>query len=511
MYDEQVRRQYKKVAYSGKLKLDFSPFETQLDQLSAGRIGELDRLLLEADIPSIQRQCQRGTLDARQLALYYLWRIRRYDVDRLNAVIELNPEALEIANALDAERRAGKLRGPLHGIPLLIKANIATGDRMHTTAGAKAMESARADRDSFIVRRLREAGAVPLGKANLSEWANFMTHFSANGFSVLGGQARNPYGKFDVSGSSSGSAAAVAANLIPAAIGTETCGSLIAPASANSIVSLKPSLGLVSRDRIIPISSEMDTAGPMARTMADVCLLMNAIEGPDPEDPATLNARTIFNGDCSQFLERDGLKGMRVGFVTQHKVAEADRAIVQSALDGLRSCGADVIELRIQQPFTWDDFIEVLCYGMKHDLNRYLASVQGYASMHSLAEVIQFNQQDLPNRAPFGQDQLERSQANLQTPQEHAALSGRIKSAAAAALRRLRSEGRADLLLSLGPSLSLYYAPAGFPALTIPGGYRKRGEPVGLTFVGDHLQDSRLVTAAYALEQMLNARKTPIL
>jgi amidase len=521
MYSKQVNRQYHTPAYTGKRALNDAIFA---EALPAQQTAALDDWLPWASVARLQQALHSGELTSHLLALYCLGRIRR--CAPLNAVGELNPEALELASKLDDERRSGVLRGPLHGIPLLLKDNISTGDQMHVTAGAKVLEGFRAGADSALAQKLRAAGALILGKANLSEWANFMTSTSANGFSVLGGQVRNPYGKYDVSGSSSGSAAAVAAGLVPLAVGTETCGSLIAPGSANSIAVLKPTLGLVSRRGIIPITGATDTAGPMARSVADLAPLLQAMTGPDPDDPVTLQPGAMRAVDWSSFLDADALRGMRLGFVTHLKPRPGEWELIERCARVLRACGAEVVHLSTQRAVPWKQAMQVFCYGMQHDLAGYFRSMPGPAPVSSLAEIIAFNSADLPNRAPFGQDLLERSQALSITLAQHAALVEKIRSVTGNELRRLRADtpgapepasgfpkgkgaGQVDLLVSLGNSLSGYYAIAGFPALTVPAGYRKAGRPFGLTFVGEPFEDGRLIAAAYAFEQAAQARVAP--
>jgi len=505
MYSKQVIRQYHTPNYIGQRALG----KVFSQELSPEQAAALDAWLPWAPVTLLQQRLQSGELTSRLLASYFLGRIRRYA--QLNAVGELNPDVWDLAGQLDDERRAGTLRGPLHGIPILLKDNISTGDRMHTTAGAKVLEHFQAGADAFIAQKLRAAGALILGKTNLSEWANFMTSTSANGFSVLGGQVRNPYGKFDVSGSSSGSAVAVSAGLVPLAVGTETCGSLIAPGAANSLAVLKPTLGLVSRRGIIPITAVTDTAGPMARSVADLALLLQAMAGPDPEDLATLQPQAEWPVDWSSFLDADALRGLRLGFVSPRKPRPAKQDLIERCTLVLRACGAQVVHLATRRAAPWKQVIQVFCYGMQHDLAAYFQSVPGPAPVSSLAEIITFNNADLPNRAPFGQDLLERSQALSLTSAEHAALAEKIRAVTGAELRRLRREGQVDLLVSLDNSLAGYYAIAGYPALTVPAGYRKAGKPFGLTLVGEPYEDSRLIAAAYAFEQAARARVAPVL
>ncbi|PSN76042.1 hypothetical protein C8B47_29415, partial [filamentous cyanobacterium CCP4] len=301
--------------YTSKRLRNFSPFESALASFSAARRSDLDALVLEATIPQLQQLMTSGDLTSEELVTYYLDRIQRYDVNQLNSVMELNPDALTIARNLDAERAEGNLWGPMHGIPVLVKDNITTGDQMHTTAGAYALKDWRGDRDAQLVKNLRNAGAVILGKANLSEWANYVDPAMPSGFSALGGQTRHPYGPFDPLGSSSGSAVSVAANFTAVSVGSETEGSIVRPAATNNIVGLKPTHGLVSGDYVIPLVDWMDVPGPMGRTVTDVATLLGALthtdegaeESPDP-DVAELQSK-----DFTRFLDLDRARQRRVG------------------------------------------------------------------------------------------------------------------------------------------------------------------------------------------------------
>jgi len=329
----QVAEQTAEHSYPLRRALDFSPFETDLAQLDLEMLQRLQILTERATIPELQAEMQAGRLTSEQLTLFYLWRIWRYN-DQLRAYLELNPEALEEARRLDRERQQGKVRGLLHGIPIGLKDNISTAAPMHTTAGAAVLAQHIADRDAFIVQRLRAAGAVILGKNNLSEWANFMTSQSVNGYSTLGGHTRNPYGPFDVGGSSSGTAAAVAANLAVAGIGSETSGSLVYPAAQNSLYTLKPTLGLVSRDRIIPITAAQDTAGPMSKHAPDLAVLMSAISGYDPGDAQT----QIAQGFTFPATPPTPPSGLRVGWV-QHIQRKGDQEALERVAQALRNLG----------------------------------------------------------------------------------------------------------------------------------------------------------------------------
>lgn len=505
----QIERQYSGPAYSGKRILEFGPFEEALKKLSSERIATLDEKLLNADIAAIQQMFTAGELTSEELALYYLDRIKRYDVNKLNSILELNPEALEIARKCDQERQAGQVKGNLHGIPVCLKDNIGTGDQMHNSAGAKVLENSRADRDAFIVRKLRDAGAIILGKTNLSEWANFMTSNSANGFSVLGGQTKSPYGKFDISGSSSGSAAAVAANLVTVSLGSETSGSLVSPASQNAVVTLKPSLGLVSRDRIIPITAAQDTAGPMGRSVADVALVMSVIAGYDADDPAASLAKSLDNTDFTQYLDKNSLQGMKVGVVAGGERARiGDAAMYEKMTRMLKEAGAEVKELNESEIGLSIDFLDILSYGINHDLEAYLATI-GEKEIKSLADVVNFNREDLANRAPFGQDLLEAALEDKFSAEEYTRKAQENREKLQQAIAGFLEKHDLELIASLANQLSATYAPAGCPALTVPLAYRENGEPVGLTFVGKYLDDGLLIKAAYAFEQAHPVRKNP--
>lgn len=493
---------------NARRRLDFTPFQTALGSLSPAKITELDRRLATATVLDIQTMLAQGELNAEQLVVYYVERIQRYDVNRLNSVLELNPDALSIARRLDAERQAGQSRGPLHGIPVLLKDNIATGDKMHTTAGAVALHASGADRDAFIAQRLRAAGAVILGKTNLSEWANFMTYPSVNGFSALGGPTRNPYGHFDVGGSSSGSGSAIAARLATVGVGTETSGSLTSPATQNSLVTLKPSLGLISRDRIIPISDKMDTAGPMTRTVTDLAVLLNALAGVDANDPLTQDAQSLAGVDFTHFLDANGLRGARVGVVRASLRKDDDPAIIARIQQVMEQAGATVVDVEWVGEAQFD-YRDILKYGLREGVNAYLAAVGDKAQVKTLADVIAFNNADLPHHAPYGQKLLEESQASTVTQADYDRLADQNRSVASATLRDTMKKYNVDFIMSLGNYLANQHAPAGFPAMVIPAGYRASGEPVGVVLVADFLQDARLIAAGYAFEQASQWRKDP--
>ncbi|WP_157205878.1 amidase family protein [Calidithermus timidus] len=511
----QVHEQTAQHEYPLRQALDFSPFEEALTGLEPTLLARLERLSQSSSIQGLQAAMAAGEVSSEQLTLFYLERIRRYN-DRLGAYLELNPLALEQARERDLERQRGRVRGPLHGIPLCLKDNIATAAPMHTTAGAAALRGATPDRDAFVTKRLLEAGAVILGKNNLSEWANFMSSTSVNGFSALGGHTRNPYGPFDVGGSSSGTASAVAANLAVAGIGSETSGSLIYPAAQNSLFTLKPTLGLVSRDRIIPITDAQDTAGPMSKSAADLAVLMYVLAAHDPNDPLTQRALHPRVGEFARAPVPLALEGLRVGWV-QHVQREGDQAVMERVAQSLREAGAEVVP--VPYPQTKLEMLPVLRYGLRQGVNAYLEATR--APIGSLEQVIVFNAQN-PVAAPYGQDLLQASQDEAMTADQYRELTLHNRKVGMATLRELMTQSRAGgdplsgrhshtptVLMAIGNSLSLYTSTSGFPVLNFPAGYRDSGEPVGVSLVGDLLEDAYLISLAQAISERLNVRRPP--
>jgi amidase len=484
-------------------------------------------------IAQMQRAMESRKLSAVSLTRKYLARIEEIDAEgpALNAVIELNPDALAIARALDQERNGKGPRGPLHGVPILIKDNLDTHDRMSTTAGSLALAGSIPLQDSFMARKLREAGAVILGKTNLSEWANFRSSRSTSGWSGRGGLTRNPYAlDRNPSGSSSGSAVSVAANLCAAAIGTETDGSILSPSSVNGIVGIKPTVGLLSRAGIIPIAESQDTAGPMARTVTDAAILLGALAGHDPGDPATAESAGQRRSDYTQFLEPAGLRGARLGvarkFFGRHE--EVDK-LVERAIAEMKDLGAEIIDpadLPTHGKFGGSEF-EVLLYEFKAGLNAYLAGLGKNAPVHTLQEIIEFNDRYRDKEMPyFGQETMIKAQAKGPLT-EPAYLEARDK------CRRLsREEGidaimdqqRLDALIAptTGPAhvTDLAYgdrgiggstspaAMAGYPSITVPAGFVS-GLPVGVSFFGRAYSEPMLIKLAFAFEQATRIRKPP--
>lgn len=486
----------------------------------------------EASIEQLQAWMASGRTTAVALAGQYLERIRTLDKDgpRINSVLEVNPDALAIAAERDAERRAGRVRGPLHGIPILLKDNIDTGDRMLTTAGSLALASAPAPRDAFIVGRLRDGGAVILGKTNLSEWANFRSNKSSSGWSGRGGQTRNPYATDrNPCGSSSGTGSAIAANLAAAGIGTETDGSIVCPSGATGLVGLKPTVGLVSRTGIVPISQSQDTAGPMTRSVADAAAVLAAIAGVDAADPATTAARARIATDYRTFLDPAGLKGARIG-VARAKVTGYNTSVDRSferALEDLRRAGAELVDpADIPSLGDYDeDELEVLLYEFKAGLNQYLATRTG-VPIRTLADAIAFNDAHADRELPFfGQELFVMAEAK-------GPLSDDKYRQALEKSRRLAREGidgvlakhRLDAIVAptgspawttdlingdhFTGSSSTPAAVAGYPAITVPMG-SVHGLPVGLTFIGTAWTEGTLLKLAYAYEQATRHRAPP--
>jgi amidase len=511
--------------YNAKRPRDFTPFEEALSALTPERVAELDGLLTGATVLDIQQLLDDGQLTSEELVTYYVDRIQRYDLDALNSVMELNPDALAIARQLDQERADGGARGPMHGIPVLLKDNIAA-EGMHVTAGAYAMQDWMPDRDAFLVKQLRDAGAIILGKANLSEWANYMDPNMPSGFSVLGGQTRNPYGPYEVWGSSSGSAVAASASFAAVTVGTETQGSIIAPAGINGAVAIKTSKGLVSGDYIIPLIDWQDVAGPMGRTVTDVAVLLTAMAGADENDPATQNAAELAGTDFTQFLSPEAAQGMRIGIVIlseesadqiiedakipDDQVDQTKQALLaQNDLNRqlasfFEAAGMEAVEVDSADLPPRSDTNSALEYGFKDSLNRFLANVD--APVESLADVIAINNEDLANRAPYGQGFLEGSQNTAITQEEYDALKEKNHASAADGLSAIFDKYEIDVLLTDTQE----YAPAGFPAITVPLGYDPNsGQPIPLMLIGDYLGEPKLITAAYIFEQASQARQEP--
>lgn len=478
----------------------------------------MDRWLFSS-ISELQKGMDAGELTATALVELFLKQIAAWNHRGpcLNAVLEINPDAWFAAEALDAERKQQGPRGPLHGIPILLKDNIDTGDKMHTSAGSLALANSYATRDSAVAAKLRAAGAILLGKANMTEWANFMTDGMPNGFSSRGGQVLNPYGpgRFDVGGSSSGSAAAVAASFAVAAIGTETSGSILSPSSQNSLVGLKPTVGLISRRGIIPISFSQDTAGPMAKTVEDVAWLLGELVGEDVDDIATLVGRGKVRRDYSQCLTPDGLHGARLGVpvdVGHEEMSPGQQHLFQTALRALTEAGAELTTHLSLSAATVNRQYTVLTYEFKASLNAYLANLSRDVLVHSLAEVLQFNAAHADVALKYGQSRLVASDQVSGCLTEPEYIEARLDD-----LRLSRREGLDVFFTQHGLDAVVFAstygaaigAKAGYPSLTVPAGYEDSGEPFGITFCGPAFSEATLLKIGYAYEQATHCRVPP--
>jgi amidase len=500
-----------------------------LSQVSRSKPFELE----EATIAELQAGMKSGKWTARSIAQKYLARIEEIDKrgPSVNSIIELNPDALMIADALDKERKTKGARGSLHGIPVLIKDNIDTADRMMTTAGSLALAGSIPLKDAFIVQRLRAAGAVILGKTNLSEWANIRSSHSSSGWSARGGQTKNPYVlDRNPCGSSSGSGVAIAANLAAVAVGTETDGSVVCPSSANSLVGIKPTLGLVSRSGIIPIAHSQDTAGPMARTVTDAAILLGVLAGIDPDDAVTNESRGKSSDDYTQFLDAAGLRGARIGVVRKNFGFndQVDR-LINASLEEMRKLGAELVDpVEIETAGKFDESeLEVLLFELKADLNKYLAGLGPRAPVHSLKEIIEFNERNSDREMPyFGQDLFLKAEAKgpLTSNEYREALAKNQRLSRDEGIDAVMSKHKLDAMVAPtgGPpwptdllngdhftgGYSTASAVAGYPHITVPAGY-VHGLPVGISFFGRAYSEPLLIKFAFAFEQATKARRPP--
>ncbi|MFB9864227.1 amidase [Rufibacter immobilis] len=487
--------------------------------------------LNEATIQDLQRRMASGELTSKAITQRYLDRIQAVDKSgpKLNSVIEVNPDALQIAEAMDQERKAGKVRGPLHGIPIMVKDNVDTHDKMSTSAGALALAQNKAAKDAFIVGKLREAGAVLIGKTNLSEWANFRSTESSSGWSGRGGQTRNAY-VLDRTpcGSSSGSGVAVSANLCVVAVGTETNGSIVCPSAVSGVVGFKPTVGLVSRSGIIPISHTQDTAGPIARTVTDAALLLSVLAAVDPADTVTKESTGKAHPDYTKFLDANGLKGKRIGveksFLQGHIAIDA---LLQKALEQLKSQGATIVEVEVMKSIreVSGASFKILQYEFKDGVNNYLATAN--APVKSLKDVIAYNKQHEAQSMPyFKQEILEMSEklGDLNTKEYKEAVAKQVNGSRAA-IDKIMQEHKLDAITgpTYGPSwcidlvngdsftgygLSTPAAISGYPHITVPLG-QVQSLPIGLSFFGRAYTEPELLRIAYAYEQASKSRKAP--
>jgi amidase len=522
------RRHFLELAALGSALALAKPL-TAVAQTSAASTPELE----EITVGQLQDGMASGRWTARSIAEGYLGRIDAIDKrgPSINSIIELNPEALAIADAMDRERKAGHVRGPLHGIPVVIKDNIDTADRMATSAGSLALAENHATRDAFVVSRLREAGAVILGKTNLSEWANFRSTHSTSGWSGRGGLTKNPYVlDRNACGSSSGTGSAIAANLAAIGIGTETDGSVVCPSSASGLVGIKPTLGLISRAGIIPIAHSQDTSGPMARTVRDAAILLGVLTGADERDPITKSSRTKGHADYTRFLDAGGLKGARIGVARQYfGFNDATDKLMKEAIDLIKSLGATIVDpanIKTNGKFDATEN-DVLQYEFKTDINKYLAGAPSSVTSRTLADLIKFNEEHRAQEMPFfGQEIFEQSQKRgpLSEKKYRDALAKNHRLARTEGIDATLAKHKVDAIIAPtgGPvwatdlvngdhftgGYSSASAVAGYPHITVPAGLAF-GLPVGISFFGGAWSEPALIKFAYAFEQGSKARQKP--
>jgi len=485
----------------------------------------------ELTIVQLQSGYKDGKFSVKDVVKIYLDRIIEIDKNgpKLNSIIEINPDAIQIAEELDRELAAGKSRGPLHGVPVILKDNIDTHDRMPTTAGATVLRNSFPKNDSYLAKKLREAGAVIIGKSNLSEWANFRAMMSSSGWSGIGGQTKNPYVlDRNPCGSSSGSGVAVSANLCMIAIGTETNGSIVCPSNNNGIVGIKPTVGLISRSGIIPISFTQDTPGPMTRTVEDAAILLGALTGIDENDTKTLSSEGKYQTDYTKFLKKDGLNGKRIGLLKK-SMGFSDKVdtLMYKAIAYLKENGAEVVDIEFPKGEKYDDVsFEVLLYEFKDGMNKYFASLGDGAPVKNLKELIEFNKSDSVELKYFDQKILEMAdkKGNLESAEYKKVLARMLKATREEGIDKVMNDNRLDAIIAptgspawktdlllgdhfVGGSSSLA-AISGYPAITVPMGF-VADLPVGITFFGRAWTEPLLLEIAYSYEQGTKHRKAP--
>jgi amidase len=523
------RRHFLELAALGSALALAKPMSVAAQTAAATTTPELEEITLG----ELQDAMKSGRWTARHIAEGYLARIDALDKrgPAVNAIIELNPDALSIADAMDRERKAGHVRGPLHGIPVVIKDNIDTADRMATSAGSLALAENHAARDAFIVSRLREAGAVILGKTNLSEWANFRSTHSTSGWSGRGGLTKNPYVlDRNACGSSSGTGTAIAANLAAIGIGTETDGSVVCPSSASGLVGIKPTLGLISRAGIIPIAHSQDTSGPMARNVRDAAILLGILTGADERDPITASSRSKGHADYTRFLDPDGLKGARIGVARQYfGFNDATDRLMKDAIAVIKTLGATIVDpanIATNGKFDATEN-DVLQYEFKTDINKYLAAAPAAVKSRTLADLIKFNEEHRAEEMPyFGQEIFEQSEkrGSLSDKKYRDALAKNHRLSRTEGIDATMKKHTLDAIIAPtgGPvwatdlvngdhftgGYSSASAVAGYPHITVPAGLAF-GLPVGLSFFAGAWSEPSLIKFAYAFEQAAKGRMKP--
>ncbi|MBE4907530.1 amidase [Bacillus luteolus] len=477
----------------------------------------------ELTVQELQELMEFGKVTSKELVMYYLYRMAQYDQDgpKLNSILEVNPDAIFIAEGLDHERVTKGIRGPLHGIPVLLKDNIETIDHTHTSAGSIALENHLASKDAFLVEKLREAGAIILGKTNMTEFANGMSSEMWAGYSSRGGQVVNPYGpgEFFVGGSSTGSAVAVSANLTVLAIGTETDASILSPATQSSVVGLKPTVGLISRSGIIPFTITQDTAGPIARTVEDVAITLGVLTGVDQNDPATFKSEGRAEIDYTKFLDLQGLSGARIGTFNQsdkeyYESGEFDENLFREVIRNLEEAGATVIEdieiPSFHREWSWDVNINEL----RVSLGNYLASLPSYLPVHNFSELVQYNKDHHEKALKYGQDKLEYRESLTDAFRSPGYLKARVEDiyfSQEQGIDYALQKYNLDAILFPSYIGSTICAKAGYPSIALPAGYMENGRPFGITFAASAFSEGLLLKLGYSYEQATKHRKSPVL
>lgn len=499
---DQVKLQYDEEVISNlKRELDFSPFEEARNAVDFKRLSQIGELIESQDFSDVQAYIKEGRLTCEEIVVYYLNKIEKYD-QNYNSIIQLNPQVIEEARALDKRIKDGEDVGKLFGAVITVKDNIAEKN-MNTAAGAYALRNLTTSRDAFVVQQLKDNDAIVLGKCNLSEWSNYMSLPSSSGFSTLGGQTKNAYGKFDVGGSSSGSSVAASLNFSTVTLGTETAGSLVFPAGQNSVVAIKPTVGILSRDLIIPISEAQDTAGIIGRSVEDVYTFFTLAIANDANDPEGMHAKEVLAEMDDQPLNKDYLKGKRVGILKDNSERYTQLK------NELEEAGAKVVDININEADLKIDMTPVLEYGIVEDVNQFLNHPDVQSEFKSLKDILAFNMEAPDNRMPFGAFYHEAALNADHNEDDINTLIQHNRTAGLGALHKVMEENKLIAIASFSNELSGVYAPAICPAVTVPAGYQDTGEPYGVTFVSTLNKDLELMRVAFAYEQYTNHRVEP--
>lgn len=496
--EKQVHYQYAHELKSAfKKNLDFSPFKSSMDNISNEKYNELSDMILDKTIFELQMLLKNKKLTYQELTLFYLSRIKKYDDQKLNTIIELNPDALNLA--IEADANYNENIHPLFGMPILIKDNISTGDAMHNTAGSKVLENSVPKNASSIVKKLKNIGAVILGKNNMSEWAYYMSSNGICGFSALGGQTKNPYGMFEVGGSSSGSASSVASNFAAASIGTETCGSIIYPSGQNSVIGFYPTRGVWNNDMIIPISPSLDTPGPITRTVEDAALMLWSL---------TENEILLLKDYSEHILE--STKSLRIGLITNEKMKSemraGDEGIYLRVTSELEALGCEIVPVELENDAFNINMEPILEYEFNESIKDYL-SISENSFVSSLSEILNLYNQNPDAYGPYGYDLIDKSVKTSINKVECETLFLQNKKLASDTINKALD--KVDVLISLSNQLSTIYASAGYPSIIVPAGYRLSGEPVGVTFTAGKFDEGLLVKIASRYEKHTCHRQSP--